>query len=161
VIRDAAPGDLEAIVEIYNATIDGREATADLEPVTVAQRRRWFRSHLPERRPLWVVEVGGEVVAWLSFEDFYGRAAYAATAEISVYVRSDHRGRGLGRALCERAVGHAPRLGLSTLVAFVFAHNAASVALFARAGFERWGELPGVARLDERRADLLILGRRV
>jgi L-amino acid N-acyltransferase YncA len=161
VIRDALASDLPAIVEIYNATIPAHESTADTEPVTVTQRGAWFIAHHPDRRPLWVWEEGGAVVAWLSFKDFYGRPAYAATAELGVYVRADRRGDGLGRRMLNRAIERAPALGLSTLLAVVFAHNRASTALFAGAGFDRWGELPGVARLDDRPADVLILGRRV
>jgi L-amino acid N-acyltransferase YncA len=161
VIRDALVEDLAAVVEIYNATIPARESTADLEPVTVSQREAWFLTHTPERRPLWVLEQGGEVTAWLSFRDFYGRPAYAATAELAVYVRADRRGQGLGRHLLERALQRAPALGMTTLLAFVFAHNTASVALFRAVGFAPWGTLPAVARLGDLVADLLILGRRV
>jgi phosphinothricin acetyltransferase len=52
-------------------------------------------------------------------------------------------------------------MGLETLLAFVFAHNEPSVALFERLGFSRWGHLPRVARLDGVERDVLILGRRV
>ena len=51
-VRDAAPDDLEGIVAIYNGTIPGRMATADLEPTTVEARRRWFDARDPARRPL-------------------------------------------------------------------------------------------------------------
>lgn len=34
-VRDAVEADLPAIVDIYNASIPGRMATADAEPVTV------------------------------------------------------------------------------------------------------------------------------
>jgi L-amino acid N-acyltransferase YncA len=72
--------------------------------------------------------------------------------------RTDER---IGGRLLERAVQMSPGLGLATLLAFVFAHNHPSVALFVKHGFERWGHLPGVARLDEQERDLLILGRRL
>ena len=55
-IRHATPADLPAIVAIYNASIPGRMATADIEPVTVAQREEWFRAFDPASRPLWVAE---------------------------------------------------------------------------------------------------------
>src|SRR5205085_9928438 len=41
-VRDAVKGDLPAIVEIYNAAIPGRMATADTEPVSVESRQPWF-----------------------------------------------------------------------------------------------------------------------
>jgi L-amino acid N-acyltransferase YncA len=101
------------------------------------------------------------VAGWLSLNDFYGRPAYAGTAELGVYVAPEHQRAGVARELLAQAIDRAPSLGLTTLLAFVFGHNAPSLALFERAGFERWGTLPEVARLDERRADLVILGRRL
>jgi phosphinothricin acetyltransferase len=53
-IRHAALGDLPQIVSIYNASIPGRMATADLAPVSVAERRQWFAEFDPRRRPLFV-----------------------------------------------------------------------------------------------------------
>ena len=50
-------------------------------------------------------------------------------------------------------------LGIRTLLGFIFSHNPASLALFARAGFASWGELPEVAELDGIRRSLSILGR--
>ncbi|HEU4658730.1 MAG TPA: GNAT family N-acetyltransferase [Capillimicrobium sp.] len=159
--RLARPDDLERVVAIYNATIPGRMATADLEPVSVEQRRPWFEQRDPTRRPIWVLERGGDVAGWLSVNDFYGRPAYAATAELGVYVAAEHQGSGVGRTLLEHAIAEAPRLAVTTYLAFVFAHNAPSIGLFERFGFARWGDLPGVALLDGRPTDLAILGRRV
>ena len=159
-LRDAVPADLPAIVAVYNAAVPGRRATADTEPVSVESRRAWFAEHEPGRRPLWVAEADGALVGWLSFQSFYGRPAYRATAELSVYVAPDRQGRGVGRALLERAVVEAPRLGLRTLLGFVFGHNAPSLVLFERLGFARWGVLPRVAELDGER-DLVIVGRRL
>jgi L-amino acid N-acyltransferase YncA len=161
IIRDAREDDLAAIVAIYNAAIPGRLATADTEPVTLESRRPWFREHSAARRPLWVVESEREVVGWLGFQSFYGRPAYAATAEVSVYVAPAARRRGIGRALLAEAVRRGPDLGLTTLLGFIFGHNAPSLALFEAFGFERWGRLARVAVLDGVERDLVIVGRRL
>lgn len=160
-IRDAQESDLPGIVGIYNEAIPGRRATADTEAVSVASRQPWFREHTPDRRPLWVADRGGVIVGWLSFQSFYGRPAYAATAEVSVYVSGAAQRGGVGGRLLARAIDRAPGLDLATLVAFVFGHNEPSLRLFEAHGFTRWGHLPRVARLDGHDADLLILGRRV
>jgi L-amino acid N-acyltransferase YncA len=160
-IRDATEADLPAIVAIYNASVPGRTATADTEPVSVKSRRHWFREHDPEKRPIWVA-VDGEVVAgWLSFQSFYGRPAYHATAEISVYVAPALQRKGIGRELLTRAVERSARLGLKTLLGFIFGHNQPSLHLFESFGFQRWGVLPAVAELDGAERDLIILGRRI
>jgi L-amino acid N-acyltransferase YncA len=94
-VRDARESDLPEIVEIYNSTIPSRIVSADTEPVTVEQRRGWFREHDPSRRPLWVAEADGRVIGWLSLGDFWdGRPAYHATAEVGIYVKDGYRGAG-------------------------------------------------------------------
>jgi L-amino acid N-acyltransferase YncA len=160
-VRDARERDLPRIVAIYNEAIPGRRATADTEPVSVVSRQAWFDEHTPERRPLWVAEREAVILGWLSLQSFYGRPAYAATAEVSVYVSDGARRGGVGRLLLRRAVERGPGLGLATLVAFVFGHNEPSLRLFEGEGFARWGHLPRVARLDGIERDLLILGRRL
>lgn len=160
IVRDAGPADLPAIVRIYNAAIPGRLATADTEPVSVDGRRAWFAEH-GTSRPLWVALDDGAIIGWLSFQSFYGRPAYRATAEVSVYVAPGGRRKGVGRELLSRAVAASPGLGLRTLLGFIFGHNTPSLALFEGLGFERWALLPRVAELDGVERDLVIVGRRL
>jgi L-amino acid N-acyltransferase YncA len=156
--RLATLTDLPRIVEIYNETVPSRQVTADLEPISVESRMQWFQDHQPESRPLWVLEVNAQVVAWLSFSSFYGRPAYCHTAELSLYVHPSVRRSGLGTYLLKEAIAYAPKLNLNRLLAFIFGHNIPSLALFRQQGFECWGHLPGVAVLDKTEKDLLILG---
>ena len=158
--RIAKREDLQQIVAIYNATIRSRVVTADIEPISVESRVSWFEEHSPDFRPLWVVEVEGQIAGWLSFSSFYGRPAYNKTVELSVYVHADFRKRGIASYLLVQALAQAPGLGIDTLLGFIFAHNLTSLALFEKFGFARWGELPKVALLDGVERDLVIVGRR-
>ena len=159
IIRDAVEADLPAIVEIYNATVPTRMATAELAPTTVEARLPWFRKHSPEQYPFWVAESEGRVVGWLDFKKFLPRCAYRGTAEISVYVDEEFRRRGVGQRLLEQAIARAPLLGISALVGLIFGHNEPSLKLFQRLGFERWGFFPGVAQLDGVERDLVVMGQ--
>ncbi|HZX27439.1 MAG TPA: GNAT family N-acetyltransferase [Telluria sp.] len=161
--RPALPEDLAAIVEIYNSTIASRQVTADTEPVAVESRRQWFLDHDPVRRPLWVVHAGDDprVIGWLSFSNFYGRPAYNGTAELSIYLAEDWRGKGLGQYCLAEAIAHAPAIGVHTLLGFIFGHNIPSLGLFEKFGFAMWANLPRVAVLDGVERDLVILGKRV
>lgn len=161
IIREANREDLQAIVDIYNETVPTRMVTADLEPVTVESREKWFSEHSPNERPLWVVEQDGHVCAWLSFRSFYGRPAYRHTAEIGIYISEAHRGKGLGKQLLQKAIDECPRLQIKTLLGFIFAHNEPSLRLFSHFGFEKWGHLPNVAELDGVERDLIIVGKRI
>lgn len=159
--RIAKLDDLERIVAIYNSTIEGRMVTADLEAVTVEERTPWFHAHIADHRPLWVMELDGAICGWISLQDFYGRKAYDATAEVSIYLDADFRGHGLGKKAIQFVLGAAPSLSIQTILGFIFAQNEPSMKLFKHFGFEQWAFLPEVAELDGMKRDLVILGKKV
>ena len=160
-IRNAVESDLAAIIEIYNSAIATRIATAQLEPVTAEQRRDWLKEHSPDRHPFWVLEIDRQIAGWLTLKPFLPRCAYRGTAEVSVYVGEKFRRRGVARTLLAEAISRAPSLEISALVGLIFAHNEPSLRLFEHLGFEEWGLLPRVARLDDVERDLTIMGRHV
>ena len=161
IVRDAAEGDLPAIVEIFNAAVRTRMSTAQLDPVSVEERLPWFREHSSDSHPLWVAEIDGKIAGWLSFHSFMTRCAYRGTVELSVYVDEKFRRAGVGGQLLEKAIAHSPSLEISALVGCIFGHNEPSLRLFERLGFERWGVLPRIARLDGIERDLVMVGRHV
>lgn len=111
VLRHATLDDLPVIVDIYNSTIPSRMVTADTEPVSVRDRLDWFHAHNPERRPLWIAELGGAVCGWAGLQDFfYRRPAYHATAEVSIYLHEAFRGKGLGKQILAKVMAECPRL---------------------------------------------------
>ena len=107
-IREATEADLPAIVDIYNQSIPAGWSTADTNPITVADRVEWFRKFDPTKRPIWVAELDGQVVATAYLSSFYaGRPAYDATAEISQYIATAYHRRGYWpatQAVGDRAV---------------------------------------------------------
>ena len=157
-IRYAEETDLEAIVAIYNETIESRMVTADTEPVSVASRVSWFRSHTPSS-PIFVYCSGEQILGWLSFKDFYGRPAYKGCKEISIYITQAARGQSLGKQLLKFAEEHGRSIGLKVLLGFVFSHNTPSINLFKQHQYLVWGEFPQVAEMDDKTYSLTILGK--
>src|ERR1043165_2649725 len=160
-IRDATDADLPAILAIYNQAVLTRISTAQLQPVSIEERKDWIREHSADHHPFWVAEIGGEIAAWLAVKPFIPRCAYEGTVELSVYVGEKFRRRGLARQMLEEAIARASSLGIIAMVGLIFGHNHPSLQLFEQLGFERWGLLPGVAQLDGVTRDLVIMGRHV
>ena len=159
--RIATLEDLPIIVNIYNSTIPSRMVTADTEPVSIDDRLEWFHEHTPSKRPLWVVEYEDEICGWVSLQSFYGRPAYNATAEISIYLHENFRGKGLGKKILSKVIEECPKFEIETLLGFIFGHNEPSIRLFSNFGFEKWAFLPEVAKLDGVKRDLVILGKKI
>lgn len=163
IITLATQSDLPEIVAIYNSTIASRRVTADLQPVSVASRQAWFDAHQKPNRPIYVMknQTDGQIIAWASFSDYYSRAAYDITAEISLYVHEQARGCGVGKRFLAEMLRRAPELGIRNVIGVIFAHNQASIALFQSFGFAQWGRLPEVCDLDGVLADIVLLGKQI
>jgi phosphinothricin acetyltransferase len=136
--------------------------TADTEPVTIESKQKWFGEHNPVNRPLWVIEnPEKKIIGWVSFQSFYGRPAYNATVEISIYLDTEQRGKGLGKEILQYCIDRAIKFGVKTLLGFIFMHNEPSLKLFRHFGFEDWATLPNIAVLDGKERGLKILGKRI
>lgn len=157
----AQPKDLKNIVDTYNSTIPSKLVTADLNPVTIESKKIWFNAHNETKRPLWVVNVNNEYAGWMSFNSFYGRPAYDATVEISIYLEEKYRGKGLGTACLNKAFETCKELNIKTLLGFIFDHNKTSLNLFYKMGFEKWAHLPKIANMIDDERGLIIVGKRL
>lgn len=119
----------------------------------------WDKAHLAEPR-LVAREGTGRLLGWAALTPVSGRCVYAGVGDLSVYVATGARGRGVGRALLEALVESSERAGIWTLQAGILPENTASLALHRGCGFrdvgrrERIGKMSGVWR------DVLLLERR-
>lgn len=152
--------DLPRIVDIYNQAVPTRLSTADTHPVTVESKMVWFESYNQTTRPLWVMKKDGIIAGWVALEDFYGRPAFEETCEISLYLDANYQGQGLGQKALDWVVSQLDTCHVTTVMAYVFAHNKPSQKLFLNNGFEVWAHLPNIAKMDDKLYSLEILGRR-
>lgn len=164
--RHAVEADLAPIVDIYNAAVATRTCSCDLEPITVEARRSSFLKHTPGHRPLWVAvdadDPAAGVVGYLGFLHFMNeRPGYFMTADLAIYLHPDYQRCGLGGYLLAQAIDASPGLGIEVLTATIFGSNTGSLRLFEKHGFERWGFMPRVARLEGSERDLVLVGRRL
>ena len=158
-IRIARQEDLPVINTIYNQAVRQRFSTAHLEPVSLEERKAWFVLHDPARFPVFVATLDGEVVGWVSLGPYReDRQALAHVAEVSYYVDEEKHGLGYGSALLEFAINQAADFGFSVLIAILLDKNPASIGLLEKYGFQEWGRMPEIARIDGQKADHLYYG---
>ncbi len=137
-IRAATAADLGRIFEIYNHEVEHEMTTFDTEPRVLGRDDGWLLDR-PDRYPVLVGEVGGELVGWSSLSQWSPRGAYVRTAEVSVYVDRAFRGRGYGKALLAAAIEIAPSTGAGVLLARIADSNPASIGVHRSLGFEPIG----------------------
>ena len=144
-IRRATLEDLGDITEIYNEAILRTVATFDTQTKTLQEQKMWFAGHGP-KYPILVAEQYSFVVGWASLSKWSDRCAYSDTAEISLYVKEEHQGKGIGRRLLEEIVQEGQRVGLHTIIARIAEGNKASIHLHESVGFQHIGVMKEVGR---------------
>lgn len=155
-VERAAAEDLPAIAAIYNEAVLTTAATFDVEPKTLEELRVWLDEHAG-RHPVLVARLGGEVVGWAALSRWSNRWAYSDAAELSVYVASGARGRGIGRLLVEAVLREGRRAGFHTVLARVTAESEASLRLHRRAGFATVGIMRQMGRKFGRLLDVVLM----
>ncbi|MGH3343766.1 MAG: GNAT family N-acetyltransferase [Carbonactinosporaceae bacterium] len=145
------------VLAIYQAGIDTGNASFETE---APPWDRWDTAHLPDHRFVAVDPADGRVLGWIALLPVSDRRVYAGVAELSVYVRAEARGRGVGRALLETVIASSEKAGIWTLQTGIFPENAASLALHQRVGFRVVGVRTRIGRHAGRWRDVVFIERR-
>jgi len=157
-IRPALHHDLPGILEIYNEAVLNTTATYDYEPRTLEQRVAWFEERRKLDFPVFVAENQDQrIVGWSALNPFHARPGYRFTAENSVYVAADQRGRGIGKLLMPPLITGACELGLHAIIAVIDANSEASIRLHAAFGFEKVGYFKEVGFKFNRWLDVIYM----
>jgi phosphinothricin acetyltransferase len=160
-IRDAAPGDLDAINAIYNHYVATSTCTYDRDPRSADDAARWLDAHGPAHPATVVTDERGDVIGWGALSPFRPRWGYRHTVEDTVYVRADHHARGVGRAILADLIARARALGHHSIIAVISADQTPSVRLHERAGFAPVALLPQVGHKFDRWLDVTMLQLRL
>lgn len=99
-IKIASPSDAEAILNIYAPYIKNTAVTFEYEVPSVEEFRKRI-VHTLKKYPYLLALKGGEIIGYAYAGPLHVRAAYAWSAETSIYVKKDYKGKGTGRALYE------------------------------------------------------------
>lgn len=129
-----------AVLEILNDAIVSSTALFDYKPRAPESMVEWFRVKRTHQFPvLGAVTDAGELMGFATYGTFRAWPAYKYTIEHSVYVRRDHRRKGVARELMTRLIASAEQQSYHVMVAGIDATNAASIALHVELGFTQAG----------------------
>ncbi len=155
-IRKASQEDLPMITEIYNEAILTTIATFDTTQKTIEEQQTWFEDH-GNKNPIMVAEIDGTVVGWSSLSKWSDRCAYTDTAEISLYIKKEYQGKGIGKDLLKRILEEGEKQGLHAVIARITEGNTISIALHESLGFFHIGVMKEVGVKFEKRLDVYLM----
>ncbi len=135
-IRPSTDADVPAITAIYAHHVLHGTGTFETTPPTEADMAARRADVLAKGLPYLVVEEAGQVLGFAYCNWFKPRPAYRFSAEDSIYLHPDARGRGLGRLLLGALAEAGEKAGLRKLIAVIGdSGNAGSIGVHRALGF--------------------------
>lgn len=157
-LRLAEERDAKAVAAIYAPAVTDLATSFELEPPSPAEmaaRIALGAAHYP-----WLVaERAGEVLGYAYASRHRDRAAYAWSADVSVYIRGDAHRQGIGRGLYRALLGILELQRFRSVFAGATLPNPASVGLHESMGFRLIGVYEGVGSKFGQWHDVAWFGR--
>lgn len=159
VLRAAAVTDLPAITDLYAREVEGGTATFETAPPDLEEMTRRFMTVKRLALPWLIAEIDGGFAGYACTSPFRPRAAYRYGVEVSIYVETAARRRGVGRALLEALITQTRAMELRHLISAISDSDtsAASIALHAALGFRHAGVYRQVGWKFERWLDVTLM----
>ena len=117
-IREAGVADAARLLEIYAYYVQNTAITFEYDVPSLSEFQRRIRN-MKRRYPYLVIERDGVIQGYAYAGPFVGRAAYAWSCELSIYLDRAARKRGLGRRLYEALEARLREMGILNLYACI------------------------------------------
>lgn len=122
------------VKEIYDHYVAHSTATFHSEPVSINELKEFI--YLDNHRfPSYLVMTDGVVAGFCYLSHFKKREAYLKTAEVTVYLRPEFCGKGIGKKVLQFLEEEAVKIGFKNLLAIITGTNIQSIGLFEKEGY--------------------------
>ena len=140
-IRQATPADLPRILEIYGPYVENTAISFEYTvptPEAFAQRFLTITARFP-----WLVwEENGAILGYAYGSAPFERAAFQWSAEASIYLCPEAKGRGIGRQLYAALEAILQKQGYRKVYAIITTANQASVDFHKAVGYRHTATMP-------------------
>jgi phosphinothricin acetyltransferase len=133
-IRPVKKSDAVSITTIYNYYIKNSVVTFEEMPLSIHEMEARILK-IGAQYPWLVWEEPDGIAGYAYVNTWKDKSAYRYAAELSIYVRHDSRGKGIGRELLSGLLEEVRKTNIHALVSGITLPNDASVALHERFGF--------------------------
>ncbi len=153
VFRELETSDYEFIAAIYNYYVIHSTATFHLEMQTLEQ----ITTALPKNNSVyktWIINYHDEPCGYCYINYWKPREAYRRSAEVTLYIKPEFHGKGIGKVTLRFIEKEAQIAGISNLLGVITAENLASICLFKSMGYTEVGLLKNIGEKFGRLLDV-------
>ncbi len=152
--------DLGPIKEIYDHYILNTTATFHNEAITIPELREFLNISHP-KYPSFTVRDNNRIIGYCFLTRYKMRQAYDRTAELSIYMKPEYTGRGIGVVALKYLEDAAKTTGIRVLIGTLCGENHASIRLMEKAGYSRCAYLKNVGEKFGKLLDVVIYQKEI
>jgi phosphinothricin acetyltransferase len=156
-IRHVTENDIDQILAFWNHEIRETLITFNSAEKSYADMQSLLRQKRAENQPFLVAEQNDEIIGFATYGQFRGGIGYRHTAEHTVVLAPNARGKGTGRQLMSAIEEHAKMQGFHSMWAGVSGGNPDAVTFHKRVGYVEGALLPEVGFKFGRWLDLILM----
>lgn len=145
---------LAEILDIYNHYVLHTTATFHAKALTLDQMREIVFFNSAKYRT-YIIFSEIEICGYVLITQHKKREAYDGTAEVTIYLKPDQKGNGLGNLALNHIETFAKQQKLHVLVATICGENQASIRLFEKNGYTRCAHYREVGEKFGQRLDIV------
>ena len=158
--REIKEQDFPAIKEIYDWYIAHSTATFHTEPILISQLKEFiFVNHTLYNS--YLVFNGDELAGYCFLTYYKNRQAYDRSAEVTIYLKPEFCGKGIGKIAMDHLEQVARRNGLKNLIGIISGDNDGSITLFEKSGYSKCAHFRNVGEKFDKVLDVVAFQKEI
>ncbi|SFK32022.1 GNAT family N-acetyltransferase [Proteiniphilum acetatigenes] len=151
---DLKERDFGLVKEIYDHYILNSTATFHTDFISIDELKSVILIAHPKYRSF-LIDYEGETCGYCYISQFKKRQAYDRTAEVTIYLKPEYSGKGIGKETLKLLEPVAKSNGISVLMRVITGENRASIGLFEKCGYEKCAHFKKVGGKFDRLLDVV------
>ena len=152
--------DLAAIIDIYNHYILNSTATFHSEKLSKKDLEEFLYVSHP-KYPSFLIKDSNEIIGYCFITQYKKRQAYNRSAELSIYLKPEFTGKGIGAVALSYLETAAKKAGIHVLVGTLCGENHASIRLLEKSGYSRCAHLKNIGEKFGKILDVVVYQKEI
>jgi L-amino acid N-acyltransferase YncA len=151
---DLQEQDFNLIKEIYDYYILNSTATFHTELISIEELKNVIPV-LHEKYKSFLIKYNNEVSGYCYLSPYKNRQAYDRTAEITIYLKPEFLGKGIGKMVLNELEKTAKQGKICVLIGIITGENVASIKLFEACDYEKCAHFKKVGQKFNKLLDVV------
>ncbi|WP_321508396.1 N-acetyltransferase family protein [uncultured Methanoregula sp.] len=152
--------DLTAILGIYNYYTLNSTATFHSGIMSQKDLEEFLFVAVP-KYPSFLIKDNNEIIGYCFLTQYKKRQAYDRSAELSIYLKPEFTGKGIGTLALDHLEAAAKKAGIRVLVGTLCGENHASIRLMEKSGYSRCAHLKNIGEKFGKILDVVVYQKEI